>query len=703
MEQSVSSEVEEDLFHVFSIGDESDTDCFDLTVNNVTIRMLPDSGAQVNLLPKEIYDKNCKHLPKLQPCVRSVFPYMSSKPLDTCGEFYSDIYEPVSKKCINRRIVVVEGKGIPLLCKNDSIELGLIQIGPSAPVAHAVQTDSDKLCDRLKRVNPEIFVDKPGKLNDRQWSLHIDSNVPGVIQRINRVPFNRRDKVKAELGKLMEWDIIERVDTLSEWVSPLRVVEKPNGAIRLCFDMRRANTAVKRMRYPIPTLEQTLHELSGCTVFTKLDLRMGYHQIELAPESREITTFVTDEGLFRFKRLMFGISSASEMFQYIIRQVLEGCDGAHNISDDIILGGIDQQDHDAKVEKVITRLAERGLTVNVKKCVFSMDRLLYMGHEQSGEGLHIDDSKVEAILKAEPPATVSEVKSFLGLAQYCAKFIPDFASVTDPLWELTRGDKPFEWRHEQQKAFDKVKALITEAPTLVHYHQEAPTRLITDASPVGLGTVLEQRQPDGNYRPVCYASRSLTPVERRYAQFEKEALAVVWGVEHHHFYLLGTHFDILTDHKPLVSAYGPNGNPPARGLRFALRLQPYDYSIRHIDGRSNVADYLSRQPLVSEDICYHIATEEFVRSIVVRAVPTALTACEVEQASEKDVELFTVRQCIIQNEWSDLPAAFRNIKQDLSVFGQLVLRGSRIVIPSSQRAQVLALALRHREDENAPS
>ena len=162
--------------------------------------MLSDSGAQVNLLPKEIYDKNCKHLPKLQPCVRSVFPYMSSKPLDTCGEFYPDIYEPVSKKCFNGRIVVVAGKGIPLLCKYDSIELGLIQIGPSAPAAHAVQIDSGKLCDRLKRVHPEVFVDKPGKLNDRQWSLHIDSNVPGVIQRINCIPFNRRDKVKAELG-----------------------------------------------------------------------------------------------------------------------------------------------------------------------------------------------------------------------------------------------------------------------------------------------------------------------------------------------------------------------------------------------------------------------------------------------------------------------------------------------------------------------
>ena len=366
---------------------------------------------------------------------------------------------------------------------------------------------------------------------------------------------------------------------------------------------------------------------------------MGYHQIELAPESREITTFVTDEGLFRFKWLIVRHFVCFGNVPIHNSSGLGGCDGAHNISDDIIFGGIDQQDHDEKVEQVIMRLAMCGLTVIVKKCVFSMDRLLYMGHKQSGEGLHINDSKVEAILKAEPPATVSEVKSFFGLAQYCAKFVPDFTSVTDPLWELTRGDKPFEWRGEQQKAFDKVKTLITEAPTLVHYRQEAPTRLITDAAPVGLGAVLEQRQPDGNCRPVCYASRSLTPVERRYAQFEKDALAVVWGVEHHHLYLLGTHFDILTDHKPLVSAYGPNGNPPAWVLRFALRLQPYDYSIRHIDERSNVEDYLSRQPLVSEDICYHIMNEEFVRSIVVGDVPPALTAREVEQASEKDVEL----------------------------------------------------------------
>ena len=178
--------------------------------------MLPDSGAQVNLLPKEIYDKNCKHLPKLQPCVSSVFLCMSSKLLDTCDEFYSDIYEPVSKKCINHRLLSWRGREFLCYVKMTQSNWDLY----NAPVAYAVQTDSGKLCDRLKRVHPEVFVNKPGKLNDRQRSLHIDSNVSGVIQHINQVPFNRRDKVKAELWKLMEWDIIERVDTPSEWVLP---------------------------------------------------------------------------------------------------------------------------------------------------------------------------------------------------------------------------------------------------------------------------------------------------------------------------------------------------------------------------------------------------------------------------------------------------------------------------------------------------
>ena len=214
---------------------------------------------------------------------------------------------------------------------------------------------------------------------------------------------------------------------------------------------------------------------------------------------------------------MFGVSSATEMFQYVIGQTLEGCEGVYNISDDIIVAGRDQAEYDERLDKLMAMLEQCGLTINEEKSVFGMTSLLYMGHQLSEAGLKIDNFKVKAVVDCEAPTSVSEVKSFLGLAQYCSKFIPDFASVTDPLWELTKADQKLEWSKRQQHAFDKVKSLITEAPTLSYYNQKAKTRLITDASPVGLGAILEQEQSDGSYRPVMYASRSLTEVERRYA------------------------------------------------------------------------------------------------------------------------------------------------------------------------------------------
>ena len=181
--------------------------------------------------------------------------------------------EPVSRNTITTRIVVVAGSGQALLSRKDSVRLGVIVIGPRVQVTQDFK-------DMLRTKFPRLFEDKPGKLKNRQWTLHIDHSVPGIIQKRRHIPFHRKEKVKAELEKLIEWDIVEKVDQPSKWISPIRVVEKPNGKVRLCVDMRRANSAVKRVRYPIPTVEETIQDLNGCVVFSKIDLRMGYHQVE---------------------------------------------------------------------------------------------------------------------------------------------------------------------------------------------------------------------------------------------------------------------------------------------------------------------------------------------------------------------------------------------------------------------------------------
>ena len=319
------------------------------------------------------------------------------------------------------------------------------------------------------------------------------------------------------------------------------------------MDMRQANCAVERERYPIPTIDGVLQDMNRSKVFSKLDLRWGYHQIELSEESRGITTFITHKGLYRYKRLMFGISSAPEKYQQVIQQTLQDIEGVHNISDDIIVHGATQEQHDERLRKVMTRLHERGLTLNLEKCQFSMNELTFMDHLLSSRGVGVAANKVKAVVDARELESVSEVRSFLGLVNYSGRFIPDLATLSEPLRRLMK---------KCAAAFQKMKEELSRAEILGYYDKEAVTHVITDASPVGLGAVLAQKQ-GGEFRVIMYASRILTDVERRYSQTELEALAIVWACERFHTYLYGTKFHLITDHKPLEVLYSKKSNPPA--------------------------------------------------------------------------------------------------------------------------------------------
>ena len=286
-------------------------------------------------------------------------------------------------------------------------------------------------------------------------------------------------------------------------------------------------------------------------MFSKLDLKWGYHQLELTPESRDITTFTTHCGLYRYKRLLFGVCSASEQYQHEIASALAGIEGADNIlSDDNIVHGPDQETHDQRLHEVMKRLRGGGLTLNPDKCQFNMDRLIFMGILLSEKGIGPTQDRVKAVVEAREPQNMSEIKSFLGLVGFSSRFIPQFATISEPLRKLTRKGVPFVFGAEQRKAFNVLKQSLAEAATLAYFDKNAPTQVIADASPVGLGAVLVQGPP-GNMTPVCYASRSLTECERRYSQTEREALGLVWACEKFHAYVYGMKFDLVTDHKPL--------------------------------------------------------------------------------------------------------------------------------------------------------
>ena len=282
------------------------------------------------------------------------------------------------------------------------------------------------------------------------------------------------------------------------------------------------------------------------------------------------------------------------------------------------------------------------------------------------------------------------------MVTYLARFIPGLSSETEKLRKLLRKDTPWVWEEEQSEAFKKLKDLVSSDLVVVHFDIELATSLIVDAGPVGLGAILVQKQKDGTLRPVQYASRTLTPVERRYSQTEREALAVVFGCERFHLYLYGQHFTILTDHQPLTVLYNHSGKPSPRILRWGLRLMSYDYDIQHIPGNVNPADMLSICPMPHEksatEECEN--TEHYINSILVYNIPKAVTLSEVIEESQKDEVIQEVIKGVQRDSWSDNREIqiYKKIKNELAYKSGILFREDRLIMPTSLRGRVLKIA-----------
>ena len=540
--------------YTFLVTNDNDSDNSKIMVDigGVSLNMLIDSGSSCNIVDRDTWErlKQMKIKCETSKQTKKIFSYGSKDPLKVAGTFWTNI--TVGDRTLeNVEFIVIEGHGNPLLGRKTSLDLGILKMGPS----EVNSINSTKMTkDQIIHDYSKCF-EGFGKLKDFQLQIPIDPEVEPVIQNVRRVPFNLREKLGNKLDELEKLDIIEKVNEPSKWISPVVVVPKPGGDIRLCVDMRQPNEAVKRVCHFIPTIDE-LQDMNESTVFSKLDIKWAYHQIELRPESREITTFITHKGLYRYKRLNFGISCAVEMFQKVIQQVIQGCDGVQNILDDIIVHAPNQEEHDKRLQKLLSVLQEKGITLNREKCEFSMPKLEFMGLVLSERGVGPSEAKVSAVMNAREPMSVSEVRSWLGLVQYNARFIPDLATVSEPLRKLTHQNAMFKWGQAEQKSFDQLKKCLANAETLGYYDKNAPTQVIADASPVGLGAVLTQKHGD-DYRVICYASRSLTDTEKRYSQTEREALALVWACERFHAWLFGSDFELLTDHKPLETIFSP--------------------------------------------------------------------------------------------------------------------------------------------------
>jgi len=327
-----------------------------------------------------------------------------------------------------------------------------------------------------------------------------------------------------------------------------------------------------------------------------------------------------------FNKFPFGISSAPELFQRRMNSILEGLEGVVCLMDDVLVYGKDEAEHDARLLRVLERLEAVGATLNREKCAFKQSSVKFLGHLVGGDGVRADPEKTSAIREMETPQSVSDCRRFLGMMNQLGKFSLWISELTQPLQELLRTKRSWLWGPDQEQSFNQVKEELSQPTTLVLYDPKRELKVSADASSFGLGAVLFQQDGD-NWKPVAYASRSLSETERRYAQIEKEALAVTWACEKFTDYVLGRKFQIETDHKPLVPLLNTKqlDSMPPRILRFRLRLARYDYTVCHVPGRHlYTADTLSRAPVAEsepDDKSLQEEVEAFVDSVVERSLP----------------------------------------------------------------------------------
>ena len=478
-------------------------------------------------------------------------------------------------------------------------------------------------------------------------------------------------------------------------------VLKGDGRVRICADYKvTVNRFTRLDKYPIPRIEELFASLAGGQTFTKLDLSHAYLQIPLEPDSQQYVIVNTHRGLYRYKRLPFGVASAPAIFQRVMETLLQGIAGVCVYLDDILVTEKSETEHLHNLTQVLNRLQTAGMRLKQQKCAFMLPSVSYLGHVISAEGLRTEESKVKAVVDAPEPKNVAELRSFLGLVNYYGKFLPDLATTLAPLYKLLRQTMTWRWGTQQSKAFQAVKALLQSDRVLTHYDDRQPLVLACDASPYGLGAVLSHHMADGSERPVGYASRTLSKAESNYSQLDKEALAIIFGVRKFHQYLFGYHFEIKTDHKPLTHIFQESRATPTmasgRIQRWALTLGVYDYAIQYREGKAHAnADALSRLPLPTPEAEVPVPAE--VVQLLEHLDASPVTSSQIRRWTDSDPVLSKVRDLVLTG-WPEEGLAvdpellpFFRRRYELSAEGGCVLRGSRVVIPSKGREPTLEM------------
>lgn len=508
--------------------------------------------------------------------------------LPDAEKFKREYSEVTVKSISSENTIVVNNDELP------SITIEMLNVGPKVSNE---QKEMLLLLLNKYRGTFALNLHELGLTNITEMTIRLSDDTP-VTYKPYRLPYSERAVVRELVGELMANGIV--TESQSAYASPIVLVRKKNKEYRLCVDYRALNRKTIKDSYPMPVIDDQLDRLSGKTLFTSLDLASGYHQIPVSACSRHVTAFVTPDGHYEYTRMPFGLVNAPAVFQNMINKALGNrrFELAVPYLDDLLSAASTFDEAYQKLEEILMLLSKAGLTLNLKKCFFFQSDIDYLGYEISESGLKPGNKKTQAVSEFPTPSNVHQVRQFVGLASFFRRFVYNFATIARPLTMLTKADVAWQWGPEQEAAFHEIKLKLTSRPILALYDPKLETEVHCDASKVGVGGVLFQRQSEkAPLRPVAYFSRQTTREEEFWHSYELETMAVVLSLQKFRVYLIGLQFKVVTDCNALRTTLTKRDLLP-KVARWWLMLQEFNFSIEYRPGHNmQHVDALSRNPV----------------------------------------------------------------------------------------------------------
>jgi hypothetical protein len=395
----------------------------------------------------------------------------------------------------------------------------------------------------------DVFPDElPGMPPDRyiEFAIELQPGTSPISKRPYRMPPAELAELKKQLQELLDKGFI--CPSTSPWGCPALFVKKKDESLRLCIDYLPLNAVTIKNKYPLSRIDVLFDQLVGAKVFSKIDLSSGYHHIKIRASEILKSAFSTRYGLYEYLVMSFGLTNAPAYFMYLMNSVfLPELDKFVVVFiDDILVYSKNEEEHAGHLHVVLQRLREHRLYAKLSKCDFWLKEIKFLGHTIFQAGIAIDLDKVQEVMNWKPPTIVRQIRSFLGLAGYYRRFITDFSRIAKPMTELLKKGAKFDWGQKCEDAFHTLRQHLTTTPVLAQPDSCKPFDVYCDASGTGLGCVLMQ-----DNRVIAYASRALRPHEQNYPTHDLELVAVVHALNMWRHYLMGTCYNIFTDHKSL--------------------------------------------------------------------------------------------------------------------------------------------------------